>query len=301
MPVYTTAPSGKPTWSDSFVLHERARQYVWQGVGSLSIKAFFSGRAHYDVGHGAYAVDGERYLLLNEGQPYTISIDADQPVESFCVFFAPGLAEQVYHSLTADQDTLLANPGPSPSARVAFYERTYPHDEYVAPMLLRLRRDLALAPRDANWLDERLHTLMGRLLAARLAAQAEAQTLPAARAATREETYRRLHQARDYANALFDTPISLGDLARVANLSPNHLLRTFKEVFGQTPHQYLTELRLERAQRLLLSTERSVTDICFAVGFQSVGSFSWLFRRRFGVSPASYRRACQTSGVPFVV
>nr|HMN29725.1 helix-turn-helix transcriptional regulator [Caldilineaceae bacterium] len=90
--------------------------------------------------------------------------------------------------------------------------------------------------------------------------------------------------------AAYDEPLTLAMIASVANLSPNHLLRTFKQLFQQTPHQCLVERRLERAQQLLRQSDHSVTEICFAVGFESLGSFSWLFRRRFGRSPEQFRR-----------
>jgi AraC family transcriptional regulator len=76
----------------------------------------------------------------------------------------------------------------------------------------------------------------------------------------------------------------------VAHLSPNHLLRTFRQVFGQSPHQYLTNLRLEHARQLLTTTDQPVGDICVAVGFTSLASFTRLFRRRYGRPPAAYRR-----------
>jgi transcriptional regulator GlxA family with amidase domain len=72
-------------------------------------------------------------------------------------------------------------------------------------------------------------------------------------------------------------------------MAPHHFLRTFKLAFHQTPHQYLTHLRLERAQSLLRHTDTPVTDICMDVGFESLGSFSWLFRRECGQSPSAFR------------
>jgi AraC-like DNA-binding protein len=117
----------------------------------------------------------------------------------------------------------------------------------------------------------------------------EIEALPATRAATREEIYRRLYRARDYASALFHTPITLADMARVAALSPNHFLRTFKHLFHQTPYQYVISKRLERARQLLTETDLSVTDICFSLSFESPGSFSWLFHQHTGCSPRDYR------------
>ena len=83
--------------------------------------------------------------------------------------------------------------------------------------------------------------------------------------------------------------VMLDEVARVACLSPSHLLRTFKQLFGESPHQYLTSLRIERAKALLAGSKLTVTDVCLAVGFTSLGSFSRLFRRRGGLSPAQYR------------
>ncbi|MFN8373112.1 MAG: helix-turn-helix transcriptional regulator [Anaerolineae bacterium] len=175
-------------------------------------------------------------------------------------------------------------------APLLFFEKTYPHDALLSPVLLHLRTALENGHAHSGWIEEHMHLLMQRLLHVHHRVYQEVEALPAARPATREELYRRLQCARDYAAALFDTPVTLAQLADVACLSPNHLLRTFKQLFGQTPHQFITDKRLEEAQRLLLTTDTSITEICFAVGFESLGTFSWLFRRRFGFSPKEFRK-----------
>lgn len=288
--VITLPPLTEQTGSASYILHERAAQFEGAGVGELSIKSFFGGQATYTVGRGRYAVDDRAYLVLNQGQPYAISIESEALVESLCIFFAAGFAEEVQRSLTATTDQLLLDPaGPSRPA-LLFFERTYPHDDLLSPTLLRVRRALAANAADIGWLREQLHLIMHGLLQIHRTVYREVAALPAARPATREELYRRLHRARDYAAASFDSAVTLDAMAQAADLSPNHLLRTFKQAFGQTPHQYLVFLRLEHARYLLEQTERSVTEICFDVGFESLGAFSWLFRRRVGVAPAEYRR-----------
>ena len=88
---------------------------------------------------------------------------------------------------------------------------------------------------------------------------------------------------------MFEHRVTLEDLARVSCLSPNHLLRTFRQAFGRTPHQFLVERRLEEAKRLLRDKEIPVTEVCLKVGFESPGSFSVLFRKRFGASPSEWR------------
>jgi AraC-like DNA-binding protein len=103
------------------------------------------------------------------------------------------------------------------------------------------------------------------------------------------ELYRRLHRGRDFLLSCYDQPLTVAAAARVATLSPFHFQRMFKLAFGQTPMQFLQQTRLEAARRLLAHTGDGITTICYAVGFESPGSFSWLFRKRFGVSPRGFR------------
>src|SRR5258708_2118027 len=89
----------------------------------------------------------------------------------------------------------------------------------------------------------------------------------------------RICRARDLIREYYAEPVSLGDCALEAGLSPWHLLRTFRATFGETPKEYGTRLRLERARHLLTVTNRSVTEVCLDVGFSSLGTFSVLFKR----------------------
>jgi AraC-like DNA-binding protein len=100
---------------------------------------------------------------------------------------------------------------------------------------------------------------------------------------------RHLLRAKDLADARYNEPLDVADLARAAGLSPAHFSRQFRRTFGESPHVYLLTRRLERAASLLRSTDRSVVDICLLVGMQSVGSFTTSFGRMFGMTPTAYR------------
>jgi AraC-like DNA-binding protein len=100
---------------------------------------------------------------------------------------------------------------------------------------------------------------------------------------------RHLLRAKDLADARYFEPLDVGDLAGAARLSRAHFSREFRRAFGEPPHAYLLTRRLERAAALLRTTDRSVADICFSVGLQSVGSFTTSFTRTFGASPTAYR------------
>jgi transcriptional regulator GlxA family with amidase domain len=98
-----------------------------------------------------------------------------------------------------------------------------------------------------------------------------------------------LQRAREIMDAQYTQPLDLDELARIANFSRYHFLRSFRRVFHATPHEYLTRKRIERAKELLAQSEFTVTEICFEVGFESLGSFSTLFHRVVGWSPSIYR------------
>jgi AraC-like DNA-binding protein len=104
-------------------------------------------------------------------------------------------------------------------------------------------------------------------------------------------TARHLLRAKDLADARYFEPLDVDDLAQAAGLSRAHFSREFRRAFGEPPHSYLLTRRLERAAALLRTTDRSVADICFSVGLQSVGSFTTSFTRTYGLPPTAYRAA----------
>ena len=106
---------------------------------------------------------------------------------------------------------------------------------------------------------------------------------------------RRLCRARSFIDECYDLPIDLSEISRQACLSRYHFLRLFREAFETTPHQYLIQRRIEKAKELLITGRFSVTDVCFEVGFESLGSFSALFRRWVGDAPINYREREMTS------
>lgn len=99
----------------------------------------------------------------------------------------------------------------------------------------------------------------------------------------------RLCKARDLLRSRSHTQLSIDEVAQAAAMSRYHFVRQFTAVFGETPVRFRTRARLEWAKALLSDGTHAVTDVCMAVGFSSLGSFSSLFTRRFGVSPSAYR------------
>ncbi|GCD94182.1 helix-turn-helix domain-containing protein [Embleya hyalina] len=113
-----------------------------------------------------------------------------------------------------------------------------------------------------------------------------------------EDTNRRMLRARDVMDRAYAQPLDVPALARIAHVSEAHFTRTFRATFGETPHRYLQRRRVERAMFLLRESDRSVTDICFEVGFASPGTFSRTFHDIVGRSPRAYRKEAVAARVP---
>lgn len=112
---------------------------------------------------------------------------------------------------------------------------------------------------------------------------------PSATQPAAPDVLERLNRARKYIDLCYDLPLKLEEMSSRACFSRFHFLRLFRQAFNKTPHQYLIERRIERAKELLSADELRVTDVCFEVGFQSLGSFSSLFHKSVGHPPVAFR------------
>ncbi|MFF9843165.1 helix-turn-helix transcriptional regulator [Streptomyces sp. NPDC013740] len=108
----------------------------------------------------------------------------------------------------------------------------------------------------------------------------------------------RLRRAKDAMDRDYAEPLDVPALARVALMSPGHFSRSFRAAYGETPYSYLMTRRVERAKALLRRGDLSVTEVCFAVGCTSLGSFSSRFTELVGESPSAYRARDHESGAP---
>ena len=104
----------------------------------------------------------------------------------------------------------------------------------------------------------------------------------------RQYLYRRVVKAKLYIDEHFSSDIDLSGVANEACFSKFHFARLFREIYGKTPHQYLTHVRVEKAREYLASGD-PVAKVCFSVGFDSISSFTGLFKRRVGLTPAAYQ------------
>jgi AraC family transcriptional regulator len=242
------------------------------GPGLLTM---LEGTGDFRVNGETTALDKTRYLVI--GHNSRLSIRIGQPGSTpLLLFFRSSTVDETLEKQKAD---------------LCWIERAH-------PMTVSLRQRL-------NWLvaqqgncssffalrtDAMILDLLRELIQQALAAQLLAANLKVARTATRVQLFKRLSSARESIHAHYALPLTVTAMAATAQLNSQHFLRMFRDCFGATPHQYLTEVRLDAARQLLTATAEPVSAICRQTGFESCSSFSGLFRTRYGASPTSWRR-----------
>lgn len=288
-------PVGARLGEQNLVLHAIARRHsVEQCATPTSIKTVLRGRVCWTVGGRHLVVDPSSFLILATGEHYSMNIDEASPIETCCAFFGGGFVEKIAMDLTSTAESALdtpdrvAPPVPYLSALHGDHERAL--TDRVRSLAAHCEN--ALRP---SGLEEAFLMLGSSLLGYYEQIRSESAKVPAMREATRQEFFRRLLIGREYIHARSSEPVSLAAIADAACLSPFHFHRGFKRTFQETPHSYLTGLRLAQA-REMLEGGSTVLEACLAVGFSSPSAFCRLFRSRLGYAPSAVRRKFARSG-----
>ena len=254
-------------------------------AGALSIKTVLRGRATWETAGGRFDLVPGSLLVLNDGEEYTITTDALQPVETFCLFFARGFVEDAFRAETEGSAGLIEEP--EQTRKIEFFERLH----FESPLMREIETARECLKKDRqDCLSSTFYEAALALVREQVDVAKRAGRLPSLRAATRAEIVRRLGVATSYLHASSDRGVTIAEAAREACLSPFHFHRLFTRFHGVTPHRYLNRLRLERARALLRASDRSVIDVATECGFESLGSFTTLYKRTFGVSPGAAKK-----------
>jgi AraC family transcriptional regulator len=280
-------PAAAQLGSTNAILWGRGNKsyHVREFPGPLSIKSMVRGVGSWSTPEQDFSLSPRSgYLLLNDQQPYSITIDSPRPVETFCVFFHRGFVEQAWETAITRPDSLL-DLGQR-DMRLEFAETVRSSDTLVSPLLQRMHAKVSARQ---PVLDDDFRELANALLYLRPEFERMLARIPAAKPSTRIELALRLGRAREFLeNSLADS-ITLDDIGKAACLSAFHLHRAFRQFYGETPQAYLSRRRLEMAAALLVETDVSVTEISLRCGHESLGTFSSSFRRKYQGSPREFR------------
>ncbi len=253
--------------------------------GPFSLFSNLSGATFVKV-DGKRASIGQDYLFLtNADQYYTLEVDKNSQAETFNIHFGEKWMEEISTSLLEKQETQLDQPNHLTGKTIHFYNKLYRKDSFVVSIQEQL---VDLYNQSALKTEELLYQLVTHLVEEQVLLHSLPAQLNSLKSSTRQEIIRRLFEATDYIYSFYHTSITLDELAKVSCLSKFHFLRLFKQVFGQTPAQFISHLRIEKGIELLCAENMDVKTISSRLGFDNPSSFSRLFYQKTGAYPTQF-------------
>ena len=264
----------------------------------LSIKAAWGGSESYFVDGRRIAVDDETFLILNDDRTYASQLLSSTPVTSFSIFFRPGMAQEVARTHALPTELLMEERRGVRSDGVEFPEQLRAHDRLITPVLRFIHHQVEAGVCDEDWLEEQLYSLLQRMLTVRGSDLEAMQSIPALRAGTRRELFRRMGLCVNFINTYYTRPIGLAQIAAAAHFSPYHCLRVFKAVYGLTPFSYLNRRRVRAATHLLETSDLPIDEVAARVGFECRATLFRHMRRTRGAAPRAIRAAAAVRAAP---
>ncbi len=290
-------PPAEMLGSVNAIYSGRSRRHLVENYcGPLSVKTMISGSAFWRTEAGAQRVQPSSFLVLNKGTTYTLEMNSREPSHTFVLFFRDGFVEDVQRCLNSPGDTLLDNPFAAGTA-ASFVEAIHAAGESASGTALGRVRRVWLSGDGVVALEDEFCRVAVELVRLQNDASRMVSATPSLRPSTKNELFRRIQRARVLIEDSFMQDLGLEDLAREACLSPYHFHRTFRQVYGVTPQQYVQRLRLQQAARFLQESDLSIAAVCAKSGFESVPSFSTLFHSRFRMPPGRFRRLARKSKI----
>lgn len=169
------------------------------------------------------------------------------------------------------------------------FEKVFVNDWVFNNVLSGIINNFEYCRYDKLYLDEKYSGLADRLFYNQKLIDEEMNKLKFKRRSTSSDIYKRLNRSIDFIESSYNKNISIDDISRVAAISKYHLIRLFKELYKTTPYNYLVKTRLGKAKNMLVVSDDSISSICDKLGYNSITTFTNVFKRHTGHSPAVYR------------
>ena len=280
-----------PDYSDHYLFFELLKRPYETPERPANIGVLISakGSCGYYVNGAKNPVHGDQVFFINRGSSLAIR-NTETETAPVLLFFHSRLPDLVQYSLFYGGDVLLEKPFDSLPFDFSWLERIHADAQLHHAVFSLIEIGGGCSSFAALHADMIIRKLFEDLLLKNQDAYKLSQNVQAVKASTRLEIFRRISTARDWMDAHYSDDITLEDIGAVAAMNSQHFLRMFKQVYSITPHQYLIDVKLRKARELLESTGMTINEICQAIGFESVFSFSVLFKKRFGLPPGGFRK-----------
>ncbi len=257
---------------------------------AYTIKFVFNGAEDCEINKRKFSIYPDTFAVVNAGTNFCSKIDSINPVNTFSVSFGENFMKDFHHTFSSSNESLLD--GKEAKSTPAFIESLYPFTGDMRFNVQHLKNQLDKGLKDEMLINEYMyHCLLNYYKIYDREVVQKLDKLSFIKTKTREEVLKRLTLAREYISSNYNHNITLEDIAEQACLSVNHLLRTFKEAYEISPYQFLMQLRLNRAKRLLQTTTYSLNEIVGLVGFECPSSFIRLFKNTFHITPLKYKKS----------
>lgn len=258
---------------------------VSQTTGRFTMRFVFGGSELCTVGRRQLSIHNDSFIVLNKDTRFASDFGSVMPESVFSIEFDEEFLGDFTH-----ENLVMNEEGEITSLQPELIETIYPFKMEMKHAVGKLKEYLENSGSD----EEQLNEYLSRCLTSYYRIYNDeifnkARNLNFLHYSTKVEILRRLNLAKEYLYANYNRNVNLDILADHACLSVNHLLRTFKLAYDQSPHQFLIQLRLQRAQLLLMKTEYPIYEIVNMVGFKCTSSFIRLFRTRYKTTPLKYR------------
>jgi len=265
--------------------------YYPEHISNFSMKMVFSGNSTYNIGKRHLNLYPDSFLALNQGTTYSSKVDSNIPVNTLSISFAPEFLSDFYRTQFKNINALLDDPFKhNDHSESYFLETIYPFSGDMKYNILHLKNQIEQNSPDDLLVNEYLHhCLINYFKVYHKEVSNKSENLSFLNKSTKIEILKRLTFAKEYISSNYNKNIDLQDIAQTACLSVNHLLRTFKQAYGLSPHQYLIKVRIDRSKYLLRNTRYTINEIVEIVGFECPSSFIRLFKAINTITPGKYR------------
>jgi AraC family transcriptional regulator len=276
----------KPGWP-SVILNVKTGPVCRDNIrGPLSLFCNISGKSNVAVEKKQVTVLEDFFFITNHDQHYTLEVDTGQRSETFNIHFGEYEADQVLQAMNLTPEKLLDECAFAvPLTRIDLYNKLYHRDVVFNNLVEALKSDTSGKLNE----EEKLHDVLRHLLCQDARVKKIAETIPVLKTATRQEIMRRLLNAVDFIYTFHNKDLTLDELAQASCLSKFHFLRLFKIAFQKTPHQFISELKVHQAKKMLKDPKLEIHTIANSLGFNHASSFSRMFYNQSGYYPSQLR------------
>lgn len=253
-------------------------------VSRFTLRTIQKGYQYYDIEGKERVVNGENFLIINEGEEFENTLDQDNNAEGLIVAFNPNFIKYYLYYAHHNSEQLLDNPFEKHPDTLNFYNNSYQKSKELECLLMLITQGIKEGKKEGIYFQQIFFKVLTELAKIEIELQNRLNNLNALKRSSREELYRRLSTAKDYIDTNLQKKLSLKDIAKISCLSPFHFLRSFSDFYLQTPYQYILKQRLKKANFNIIYSDKDIVNIITDSGFEHKRTFQRAFQREYGIS-----------------